>query len=81
MRGMTIYGPGQVDPIPPDPAEPSAKPTKKLLGAAITAALLYGVSLVTDLDPQLEQAANVIGPLVAGWIIRNDPTPGGVPRK
>jgi hypothetical protein len=78
---MTVYGPGQVDPVPPDPAEPSMKPTNKWLAAAVTAAIIYGASQVTDLSPELEQLATVIGPLIAAWIVKNTSTPGGVPRK
>jgi hypothetical protein len=61
--------------------EPTLKPTKKLLAAAITAVILYGLSFLVAIDPQLEQAINVIGALIAGWLTTNDKTPGGVPTK
>jgi membrane-bound ClpP family serine protease len=86
--GMTAVPPShprrspQEAPTPPTAPtlETSWAPTNKL-AAAITAAILYGLSLLTDVDPQLEQAVNVLGALVAGWLMRNQKTPGGVPLK
>jgi hypothetical protein len=61
--------------------EPSLKPTNKLLSAAIVAVILYVVSLFVAVDPQLEQAINVIVPVIVAYFTRNADTPGGVPVK
>jgi hypothetical protein len=54
-------------------------PTKKLTAASVTAVILFVVSLFTDVDQNLEQALNVLVPIVLAYFVKNDPTPGGVP--
>jgi hypothetical protein len=58
----------------------SAKPTKKLTVSAAAAAILYAILAgFTDADKELEQAINVVVPLVLAYFVKNDDTPGGVP--
>ena len=76
--------PSQPNPIVTEPVEveePSGKPTRKLLTVAVSAAVLYGLSLIVPVDETLEQAVNVLVPVILGYIVPNEPTPGGVPQK
>jgi len=57
----------------------SPAPTRKVSYAAVSTVLLFVISLVTDLDPQIEQAVNVGLPIILAYWVKNDDTPGGVP--
>lgn len=62
-------------------ATKSALPTRKLSYASVTALVLFALSFVTEVDPQLEQAVNVGLPLILAYFVKNADTPGGYPLK
>jgi hypothetical protein len=58
------------------------KPTRKLLSAAATTAILYGLSHVTEVDKDLEQLVNVVVPILVAYFVPNEqetPKGDGVP--
>jgi hypothetical protein len=64
-----------------DMGESSLLPTNKLISAAVTALILFVISRFTEVDKDVEQAVNVLAPLVVAYFTRNKKTPGGVPVK
>lgn len=60
-------------------AEKTLKPTRKLSYASATAVVLFLLSLVIDVDPQVEQVVNIVVPLGLAYVVKNADTPGGVP--
>lgn len=61
--------------------ETSYKPTRKVLSAALVTAALYIVSRFTEVDKDTEQFVNVVAPIIVAYLVPNENTPGGVPRK
>lgn len=59
----------------------SLLPTRKLSYAGLVATVLFLLSLITEVDAQLEQAVNVLVPLIAAYFVKNSDSPGGVPLK
>ncbi len=67
--------------VPPDDMG-SAVPTRKLVASAVVGVLVFALTkLAIPVDVQLEQALNVLAMLVAGYVVPNDPSPGGVPER
>lgn len=62
-------------------AQKSPAPTRKLSYAAVSGIVLYLISLVTDVDKELEQAINIGLPLVLAYFVKNSDTPGGYSAK
>jgi hypothetical protein len=58
-------------------AEKSPAPTRKLSYASVSAVVLFLLSLVVEVDPQLEQGVNIVLPLVLAYFVKNADTPGG----
>ena len=60
----------------------SAKPTRKLIAAALTTVVLYVISRFTEVDKDTEQLVNVLAPLVVAYVYpnqQNTPKGDGVP--
>ncbi len=67
--------------VPPDDLG-SALPTRKLVASGVVGVLVFALTkLAIPVDVQHEQALNVLAMLVAGYVVPNDPSPGGVPER
>lgn len=62
-------------------ADKSPAPTRKLSYAAVSGVVLYLLSLVVQVDAQLEQAVNIGLPLVLAYFVKNADTPGGYAKR
>ncbi len=63
------------------PPEASVLPTRKLVASGVVGVLVFALTkLAIPVDVQVEQALNVLAMLVAGYVVPNDPSPGGVPQ-
>jgi hypothetical protein len=54
-------------------------PTRKWVAAFITYWVVFALTkLAIPIDPIVEQAINGVAALIAAYVVKNDPTPGGL---